>query len=362
MFQTFFDRSLPTLGSSSSPLATTVMRRYSTIDRLLKDYHSRSSLTLNNDHILVQLLRSMDFRLGTPLEDVVGACYARGPYVGKHFGLTSSISEGRPFYKTFYSGGTGYPEYILNEPMVDIDPFGDSEEWRHLNPFRVLYHSNTDFHFLLPKGGTMPYLGGFSVIQIDLVLLVLQYQQYKKEQLSKGSESASTSPSSFLVREALPKLFEGGFCVTIMNNALSESGWIVDSGIPYPPVSLPDMTTQLKVICKEINQRTKKRGIDYQRALENIPLPLYGNGKAFMQLPRIPLTSQVHWLLWLCRFTYIQRLIELGGRRGIASNRGHISQLKSDLSQVMANKAYLRFKSGTLESAFKQFEEMVRRA
>lgn len=362
MFNLFLDKGQPKLGALNSPLAETIRRQFDYTEGVLKDYYARSSFRLPNHHILIQVLRTLSFGIGTPFENIWGSVYARAPYVAKHYGFTSTISFGRPHKNIFY-GGRDFSDYILEARSVDVEPFGDVSAWRELSPLRVLYHPVVDFHFLLPSGFRQPYNDNYSVVSLDLALLAFQYHQYKIEQYARYSDDAIVSPESFLVREVLPKLYKSHLNLVIINNIFLPGGFAEREDvekIPWPPISFPEMSIRVKPMATEIYKSMRKKGNDYARVLESIPLPTGKNALRDLMLPRMAKTKQGQWLYWLARFRYIFELIRLGGDRGIKNNRKHLATLKTEVSYFMGDKGYLSFQNKKLEEEFIYFADYVK--
>lgn len=362
MFNLFLDKGQPKLGALNNPLAETIRRQFDYTEKVLTEYYSISSFRLPNQHLLVQVLRAMSFALDTPFEDIWGSVYARVPYVAKHYGFTSTISFGRPHSNMFY-GGDKFSDYVFETRLKDVEPFGDKKEWRDISPIKVVYHPVIDFHFLLPSGYRQPYTNDFSVTMLDLGLLVFQYHQFKIEQYALYGSDAVVNPSAFLVREVLPKMYKDHLNLVIINNIFRSGGFAeleeVD-GIPWPPVSFPDMSIRVKPMATVIHRSMRKKGHDYARVLESIPLPRGKNALRYLILPRIPKTKQGYWLYWLARFRYMFELIRLGGDRGIKNNRKYITSLKTELGYFMGEKGYLSFQNKELEDEFIYFANYVK--
>lgn len=357
MLELFLDKGQPRQNALRHPLAETLRRQLDYTEKAFESYYERSGLRLPNNHILVQFLRSLSFKLNTPFEEVWASVKARAPYVGKHYGFTSPISFGRPHHKVFYSGDNSSNDYIFTTQLVEVDPFDDSGVWRQASPFRVLYHSVTDFHLLIPNGSRTCYSNNFSVTIVDTELLALQYHTWKIEQYARYNENAIISPEAFLVKNALPKILRSHFNLCIVNNVFSENGFDDNKGlnIPWPPLSFPDFAPRVKPMTTSLYRSLKNRGDDYARSLESIALPHGRNALRDMVMPRVPMTKQGSWIYWLARFRYMLDLMRLGGDRGIRSNRKWISALKRELLYFKNDKGYNSFGDEALKNEFLYF-------
>lgn len=356
MFEIFLDKGQPRQNALQHPLTESIRRQFDYTEKAYADYYTRSGFRLPNSHILVQFLRNLSFQLYTPFEEIWASVEARAPYVGKHYGFTSPITVGRPHKKTFYGSVKEANDYIFDTTLVEVDPFDSLGDWRLASPFRVLYHSVTDFHLLLPNGVGMPYKD-FSVTIVDFKLLALQYHMWKIQQYAQYTENAIISPEAFLIKNALPKMLRSHFNLCIINNVFADGGFDDNKGmsIPWPPFTFPDFAPRVKPMTQSIHKSMSKRGDDYARILESIPLPYGGNALRDMVMPRVPMTKQGSWIYWLARFRYILQLLRLGGDRGIRSNRKWISALKRELMYFRVDKGFNNFGDETLKEEFLYF-------
>lgn len=363
MFNIFLDRFAPKVGGLNHPASMQVKRRYDYIKQVMTDYYARSGVRPENEHILVQILRSLSFSLNSPIEEIWGSVYARSPYVAKHYGLTSPISFGRTHYKQFYGRDKSFKEFLFDTELMEVDPYVPMKSWRNLSPIRVLYHPAVDFHFLLTDGRSMPYRDNFSVVAIDVALLVFQYHQYKREQWARFGQDAILTPGAFLTREVFPKMYDSHVDLAVLNNFFYPGGFAEKSelmSIPWPPITFPDMTDNVKAVTTDLNRRVKKLPVNYRTTLQNLPVPVAGRADIALQLPRVPMTKQGSWVLWLSRFRYMFELIRLSGDKGIKENKQFISELKVNLGLFVNDGNYRNFDDKDLEEEFLYFADYVK--
>lgn len=361
MFNLFLDRDSVRHSSLNNPLAETVKRQFSYIEKTLQDYYARSAFRLENSHILIQVLRNLSYDDDRSLEDVITAVTARGPYVARHYGFTSSISVGQAHKRTFYAGKNS-EDYILDHRFVDIDPFSPTSDWRDIAPIKVLYHPAFDLNFILPSGHTQPYQNNFSVVMLDVVLLSLQYHLWKREQRYQHGDDAVINPNIFLIHEVLPKMYRSHFTCVLMNNVFLPDGFHTREmarSIPMTPVTMPDISNRVKVLTQELHRVADNRRQTFERTLTSLPLPYGQNALQALKLPRIQNTIQVRWLLWLSRFRYMFELIRLTGDRGLHLNRAHIATLKRELSFFLSEGSLSRVKNPDLKDEFLYFAGYV---
>ena len=341
MLKLFYPQKTPTLGGVEPTRYRELKTRAEAQIITVTSYFARSAFRLPNDHLLVQLLRTLEFSLGTPFEKVVETTYARAPYVAKHFNLTSEINQGKPHRKVFY--GSAYNDtvdYIFSNNIVDVDPFSEDLSWLNLSPLRVLHHPATDLNMAPFWGENRTPWTGYSVVHIDIPLLVLQYHKFCQFMAAQGEEKMY-NPAKFLVTEALPKMYKSHMDYVLFNKLR-----VVDNQIPHVqpaswlPMALPDMERLANSSMEESHRAINNKPWTYEKSLESIPMFFHKNAKEALKLPLIVATRQSVWLQLLTRLPAITGLIQIQGVKARSNNTPYLGQLKVDTDSFMAGQHY----------------------
>lgn len=320
-------------------------------------YWERSSFRPDNRHLLVQILRSLDHSLETPLTKVLENLDARWASITKHFQITSAGSYGKPHQNVFYSSEFNeVKDYIVALELCDIDPFDEEFTWRHVSPFRVLYHPANDFKWLLPAGNTYSGLKGFSVVALDIKLLAMQFALFKKEQYELHKENAILTPTAFLINDALPKIYPSHIDQAVWNFCEVEASGSKQF-IPreWLPVAFPDITAYVKRMAQSVVPKISNSRRYYIQTVESLPALFHENAHEALKLPYIPYTRQSNWIRILSRWKHVVFLLSLQGKKGMDSNSSYISELKDVLRVFNNEKAFQYFQDDELEQEFKDW-------
>lgn len=359
MFKLFEDRTFYSEGSTIPfHRRETRTQSYVILENVMK-YWSRSSFRPDNKHLLVQILRSLEHSLETPLIKVMENLDARWGSITKHFGLTSAGSFGKPHKNVFYSSPYNEAtDYIVALDLCDIDPFDTEHSWRHTSPFKVLCHPANDFKWLLPAGNTYTGLKGFSVVAVDVRLLAMQFCLFKQEQYLLHRDKAILTPTAFLINDALPKIYPSHIDQAVWNYCEVEAG-TQPRFIPkeWLPVAFPDLTMYVKQMAHSIVPKLNNSRRYYVQSLESLPALFSENAHEALKLPSIPSTRQSNWIRILARWRHVVFLMGLQGRQGTDSNSSYVSELKGVLRVFATEQAVRNFQDTQLEEQFKDWSQ-----
>jgi hypothetical protein len=326
----------------------------------LTKYWERSSFRLPNQHLLVQLLRTLDYSVDTPLTKVLENLDARWFNVARSFQITSAVNYGKPHRGVFYSSSENkVTEYIVALTLWEIDPFDPAHTWANVSPFKVLRHPANDFRWLLPTGIGQEHLKDYAVVAIDIRLLAMQYNLFKKEQIRLHQDQAVISVGAFLTNMALPKIYPSHIDEVMWNQCAAQAG-LMSHRFPkqWLPISIPDIANHVKPMVKTAVARVEDSRRHYVQSLTILPTLFANNALEALELPAIQRTRQSNWIMVLSRWRHIQTLIDLQGRKGQSVNSTYLSELKYVLRIFLNEKAHRNFQNDALEE---QFEEWAQR-
>ena len=326
----------------------------------LTQYWERSSFRLPNQHLLIQLLRTLDYSVDTPLTKVLENLDARWFNVARAFQITSAVNYGKPHKGVFYSSNDNkVTEYVIALTLWDIDPFDPLNSWANVSPFKVLRHPANDFRWLLPAGHGQEHLKDYAVVAIDIRLLAMQYNLFKKEQIRLHQDKAVISSGAFLTNVALPKMYPSHIDEVMWNQCMAFAN-LVSYKTPkqWLPISIPDITNHVKPMVKTAVGRIEDSRRHYVQSLTALPTLFAENAMQALVLPEIPRTRQSNWITILSRWRHVQNLIDLQGRKGQSVNTPYLADLKYTLRVFLNEKAHRNFQNDALEE---QFEDWAQR-
>lgn len=354
MYKLFEKRYVPFEGTYEASEIRLIKSTVNVNFETVKGYFENSSFRSNNSHLLIRILRSMEVSLETPFERVVETTYARAPYVAKHFNLTSEGNYGTPHKNVFYSSAFNEAvDYIFYKSEIDINPFSEDKSWVNLSPIKVLWHPGSDFRMLVPNGELRTPFKGFSVVAIDIPLLVLQYREYCLEMVVKHETEAVYNPAKFLTTRVFPKMLKTQLDLAFFNKFLVKQGILEDvQPVNWLPIALLDTNSRINKAVNELYPKLQRSRGSYTQVLQTIPGIFQDNAFNALQLPDVLATRQAFWLQVLSRFMVVDFLFKLQGKKGREVNRGYIADFKRETPVFLNGNGPQLFQNTNVETTY----------
>lgn len=159
------------------------------------DYYRQESLSVESDHLLVQLLQAMRIEVNEHPFDLIERIDNNKDALARRYGInTPQRSAGLWTGGSLYGPNT-YEGWVEADFLYDLTAFENN--WPYVKPIRILRQ---------PTSNPMPPAldsqregpSGFAVIAIDLVALALQYR-YWRSQVERRYEIARPTPNQFVL-------------------------------------------------------------------------------------------------------------------------------------------------------------------
>lgn len=298
-------------------------------------YHDRV-YAINNDHILSRIINTAFVPFDYTLDRYIEAASARAPYIAKLYNLTSTIHGGNIFDGIFY--GKGNNEIILYSEEY-FNPQDALQNWKQLQPVKVLEHPVSNSRLLVPDGKDHNSEKGLCVIAVDIVLLLIQFRGFMMEQLAKKSseDKGLLEINHFVRMYVIPNMLYSHVDIMLFNRMYNlYYGAPMGSAMDKYPFSLIDYSSRIDKVMVEILRRVRNKSIKYSTILKMVPTIYSENSHEALQMPDYPRTRQIWWALFLTRFREIKFLLDVGGVKGINSNRHLINQLGIDIKRLLS--------------------------
>jgi hypothetical protein len=354
MLTLFENRRHPDEGTVTASQARPIRARARLIENQLVTYYRRSAFRLPNNHLLVQVLRHMQYSLETPFEKVVSSVYARALNVGRHFNFTSAASYGGPHKNQFFSSEhNDVKDFIIQETIHEVQPFSEDRSWVDIPPVQVLHHPVTDFHFLPPNGQMRNKAKGYGVVVVDIALMALQFREFCLQQLQAGWDGVD--PNAFVVQKVIPQMYKSYMDILMVNQALLQQGILEPSNpLMYLPVALPDNERPSVIAVNETLKFAKQPGRQYSNVLRNLPTYFSKDGLSALRMPSMVPTVQSTWITVLARLPHIQFLAEIAGDRGRSFNSFLIKDFKREIPYYLNSGLGRHIQDPDLETYFRE--------
>ena len=297
------------------------------------EYYRNRVLYLPNNHILNRVIGVGMVPLDYENMRFLEAAHARGPYIGKALGFTSSIDAG------FLQGGSLYgpnsQQYIMGLNSY-ISPFEDRKTLIARSAVTAITHNANSFDFSLPQATTYPDLSGLAVVGVDIPLLLTQYRAFALSIYNNPGEDKNASPMRFVTTRVLPSILRSHLEWCWINRLMSVFyGEPIQNNVNTLTLSVQDYSNELTDVAKIVLNKIEGTSMQYIHMLQNIPSFFHQSTLSFLQVPETALTYHVWWLLLLSRFKVMQFLVDVGGKKGMRVNGGYINQLRTELSRLL---------------------------
>lgn len=290
------------------------------------NYYHRFPGRVDGSHFLVKLISSMNVSKTISLDRFYATANSRALNLSKSLMMTSSISTGKVFDGVFY--GEGVKEILIAHDEY-FDFFEAAENWRSLQPIKVLSHPKSDLMINIPNGKSYSLEEGIAVIAINVPMLVLQYREYQRYEdsiaLAKGESPRGLT--HYIYSYALTNMLYSHLDIAVFNRLynllvgapLGES----DRKHSFYIQDYSDKVTDLQLLQLRTLERNPRK---LDAMMKMVPLVTESNLSELVKLPDMVPTRQVVWALVLGRlqtlsFLYNASVDEARVRNGSEVNR-----------------------------------------
>lgn len=301
----------------------------------IRQYYRRSSNVVKNTHLLVRLINAMRVPLHYGREQYYEVAFQRSKYIVSTFQLFNSEKKG--------IWQNGHFQYKMRELLIshsdEVRPIHLENNWQNLEPVRYLHTPVSNMNYLLPDGQANGSEEGFSVILIDIPMLMMQWRSfYLREKLRAGEQGEMRGVTAFIAQYVLPNMLMSQTDHAIQNRLFNLfEGAPMGAAYRKHPFGISDYTTRLDRGLQEVIARYASLDMEYETVLKQLPF-VYNHA---WTMPDMAETRQVWWVLFLTRLRIMKFLWEIGGEAMRRRNRGHIAKLAID-AKLLGNENILK--------------------
>lgn len=278
------------------------------LDKIVTYYQTYPQY-IDSSHILVRIIYAMNMQRSVDVDRYWMYCKQRAPGVAQSLKLSSSYSKGNMWDGVFY--GKGSKEFLLS---VDewFDVYNSDINWKQLQSVKVLCHGKSDLTGMIPDGRTSSVENGLTVLSINIPMLMVQYYHWNKEQdLKRADGFAGETVMQFIYKYALTNML-----YTHQDYALFNRMRKLSRGEPVG-VSLLRHSFFTASVHGEVDRALliadtyirSQQQMDLYSKLLNVPVLCANNFCEVADLPDIPPTLQVYWLLIITRIPVLAYVI-----------------------------------------------------
>ncbi len=289
-------------------------------------YYRRFPGRVDGSHFLIKLIYTMAMPRNLSEDRFYAVAQSKALPVSQNLRMTSSLSRGDLFDGVFYGDGV---KEILIAHDENFDYRWAAQNWRNLQPIKVLRHPKSDIGINVPDGVSNSDEEGLAVIAINVPMLVLQYQQFTiyEEELTDITGESPRGVTHFIYSYPLTNMLYSHLDVAIFNRLynLLIGAPVGESRIKHS-FALPDYSQKLMEIQLNQIRALERNPRRFDAMLKMIPMVSSPDLSELSTLPDTAPTRQVVWALVASRLQYLNFLLAASPdkarlRNGVELNR-----------------------------------------
>lgn len=295
-------------------------------------YHFDNPRAVPNGHLLIRLLMSLNVSITLEPEIYNDKVRDVALYVAKALKMTTVLSEGQAF-----TPGVFYGQHVTEIIWGHIDDYDTSQlrdNWRSLQPVRVLYHPKTDLAFEVPNGKHSSEEAGMAAIAVNIPMLASQYRMWRLEQIRLNVDS-QRSIAQFLMELPLPQMLPSHVDIALMNRLIGTF-----FGIELPVIP-PHHTFYITDWCKDIDRMNKQllrfmagKPFTFDAIVSMMPVAFAEDLHEHLTLPDLSFVRQVQWAAVVSRLALVTFLVQFTDTTNNQANRQYLNYLRRYLLQM----------------------------
>ncbi len=317
-----FNRDYPIQhGVTRSSSWDNVIKYYKNDLNLIDSKYKSMEKRVNNDHILVRLIKHIDIDFTKNIFDYVTALDTTYMFTIKDMHVSSSINKGKIINKEIISDS----DSLLINTDFEIDLFNADLTYLNIPSIRILYHDGIGLSMNHPS--KIGELINYTVFDIDVKLLMVQYKIWA---LKRVELDYDVDPAVFVYTILLTNLIPSFLETSILNRFFL----IEDEMEDIKSTHLFNTRDLYSITDKELlylKKRLYRKKMYYEEFLKSIPMVFSKDAYETLHVSSRVLNSNNLWSNYLGRSEYILYILEALGNRGIKKNSNHVN----DLNRVM---------------------------
>ena len=306
-----------------------IRSRYQFEINKITEYYQHRIRAIYNNNIFSRVITLMSPDINLDLFEYFKYVDQDAPYIARQFNMVNNISQGKMYKNIFYEDNS---YAIINHVSNDINLYSIRQNWRQLAPLRCIYTRTYNLDFYQMDKKKIPSSEELTVVEIDIVMMLLQYRFWAVERLLNDN---STNPNVYVYTILYPNFVNTIIDIKLFNRFINvfNNRNMVTADIKHP-FHVLDYSNGIDQIYKQVQKDFTHSNPPLQQVLETIPT-IYNKDMIHALYINNPYyTKQSEWSLWLSRIDYIVFLLDFLGDRGIARNRMYVNRLPSLIKRL----------------------------
>ena len=334
MYRLFNDASPINVGQKMHPrfnYENTITQR--NIDRLI-DHRRTTTSFVSSDHFLVKLLDTINVRYENNDFAFFERVRRRAFDICESFGITSYAHRGKVRSGTFFNPKT-FEVIVMNDADMPPDM---KTSWMDKQPIRILSSPRSDLSIETLDGSGKEPETGTAVILLDVALLCLQFEYWKKSE-NINDNIRSRGAEHFLMRHPLTNLVRSHLDVALINRLHRIAlGYPTSSYQAKVPFTLTNNSNSIDQTLFSVIERLQNKDMTFEDMLRNIPTFNSEDALQTVRVNKVPYTQQVIWTLVASRIDVVSMLLALSAKTESAMNVSAITEIRRDIIRMESGK------------------------
>lgn len=314
MYDFFNTATSGTMGHLRFPQFDLVKRNLNSNLTKIITYYRNFPGQITNQQILVRILESITVGFGTDPRVYRDTVASTAMNTSMSFKLTSSLYKGQVFESGLFLKQNSNEIIIATDTTFDVSDIDNT--WRDLQPVRYLHHELTDITMPLLYGKSSRYNGeirdlDFSVIEINIPMLSLQYQCWRKATVGQRDgehQSIAQFVKSFPILNAIHSFTD----YAIFNRLKAITYDIaIPKSVNTHPFPLLDVSSKLDGVLQNVATQLLSRKLNIKNILQAVPMFSQPSLWETLHIPTTAHTRQIEWALNIARMSAIAWILTL---------------------------------------------------
>lgn len=328
---------------------------YKDLNNVANYYRSRPQF-INNTHILIKLINLLD----KGEDEDMNSCYMRVSKTYRNvcssLGITTYATIGRMHEGEFYQNTQ---EYILaNEKYFPVSSI--QKDWKDLQPVKTLCHEVKKLSFIQP--GPLCYCdgAGYSVVEINPVMLLCMYKAYCLDVSAKNKFGYATTPKEFITRFVFPNMMISHMeqvlanrVADLGNNSVLQAALDINRKKLKQPFYIYSKHEQIDASFKYQLKNLRTKTTSAQQTLSNIGTYVEGNLFELFKYQSSHRSVQLDWIYGLVFLKYFDVLKSVSYNDSLVKrSKGHLYQMSKELVRNQAANMAIKMASKNKQALY----------
>lgn len=339
MFNHFIDDTSYSGGLISNPKFNYVSQLYrSELDRI-KAHLKSSAMVVNNQHLLVRLISTLDTLYSTDIKTYMLSVYSEVSGLERMYGIASGTNS-----RIEAQRGMFYCKDV-NDTLISVIEYFDfyNTDPEKIIPIRAYSHPYTALTAAVPDGryrATSNYNEDLSVSLIDIPKLAYVYWHWVNR--SKGTINERLQAiGNFVYRFILARMVPSVLEVSYFNRICAKQyGEHLDDWVAYYPIALNDHSVRVDEMIDYYLDEIKRATVIYDKVLTTIPALTQNNMGGVFKLPDININRNNAWLILVSRIDIYLLVLSLAyNQRNNSDINGVKNKLRFIINAIITDNA-----------------------